>query len=390
MPDRTRLEAFMADRGLVYHLAQRVRQEIRRVGSAFKLRTRIIKVCEAAGMSEKINVHVLKGLQHLPERTHLTLPQLVALHLYFSTRSGGLDKIPIFSRRRLLDALQEQSEITVLIAAKSLVRRQTHYTRWDSRALNTTKSLLLRRFQEFGREVSPPPAIDEVDVLLRPEGKNRPYAADRWHRLIVEDRRTLISIGSPRASLASELLLASMFGVKPFGDRTVTVHDPRLPFQFVWPPDRSFPAQSTFALEPKDIAKQSARLSDQVRRGGSAAIAYRHQFLAAPASHAGGWDTFGVLCAQHRPNGNLWVVLSGLSGPATLAAAEVLAEIEPEPPPATGNGAPPPVLWGLVEARLTEDPASPEEADNRLLNRARLLHDAQLFSVRLPGNSAAS
>jgi hypothetical protein len=386
MPDRTRLETFMGDRGLVYHLAQRVRQEIRRVGSAFKLRTRIIKVCEAAGMNEKINVHVLKGLQQNPERTHLTLPQLVALHLYFSTRSGGLDKIPIFTRRRLLDALQEQSEVSILIAAKSLVRRQTHYTRWDSRALNTTKGLLFRRFQEFGREVSPPPAIDEVDVLLRAEGRSRPYEADRWHRLIVEDKRTLISIGSPRASLASELLLASMFGVKPFGDRTVSVHDPRLPFQFVWPPDRSFPAKSTFTLEPKDIAKEAARLAEQVRRGGTAAIACRQQLLAAPASHPGGWDTFGVICAQRRPNGNLWVVLGGLSGPATLAAAEVLAEIEPEPPPATGQSGYPPVLWGLVEARLTEDPASPEEADNRLLNRARLLNDAHLFQVRPTGS----
>jgi hypothetical protein len=47
---------------------------------------------------------------------------------------------------------------------------------------------------------------------------------------------------------------------------------------------------------------------------------------------------YGVVAIQRRANGSIWIVVSGLSGPATLGAACVINTMTEHLPPANSGG----------------------------------------------------
>ena len=72
---------------------------------------------------------------------------------------------------------------------------------------------------------------------------------------------------------------------------------------------------------------------------------------------------YGVIAAQRRPAGNVWLVVSGLTGPATHAAAMKVKEITAEIPWAQGQ--PSKVLWVPVKVKIKAGPPTPFGGDIR-------------------------
>lgn len=372
MPTDADLLSYLQSRGLVYRLAELVQPALKEARTPYRLEARIQNVCTALGVPAFISRHKLKAFAEHPASIGLNLGEIVALETYFMRTGRGFDQIPLFRRVGLVGALRAHGDSAILIAAKPTRPNQTHYTRWDSRAHARVRGHLLA-----------PGAIEEVDeadgarpptldVVLGPERAGRRYALEQWHRLIERDDTSLVSIGSPRASLASELMLARMLGLKPHGREHPGLFDPRLPFQFVWPEDpAAFPVGSTFALGPRSLTRARRRfagIAGRIRSRKAAALACDHALHVAPAFQPKPWNTYGVIAVQRRAAGHLWVVLAGLSGPATLAAARLLPEFQPVPDHPHKPQTHSPLFWALVTAKISEGPGSPGEGDNRILD----------------------
>jgi hypothetical protein len=89
--------------------------------------------------------------------------------------------------------------------------------------------------------------------------------------------------------------------------------------------------------------------------------------LAGPSLHVvresvdGRWSDCAVIAAQRRRTGQVWVVLCGLSGPATYGAARALKSIAAALPRGDMSSHSP-VLWAVVEVGLERTQV---QGDNR-------------------------
>lgn len=67
------------------------------------------------------------------------------------------------------------------------------------------------------------------------------------------------------------------------------------------------------------------------------------------------WKDYGIIAAQRRSSGQLWLVLCGLSGPTTYAAAKVLKSLADIIPP-NPFGEDSKVQWAVVKSVIEEKP----------------------------------
>jgi hypothetical protein len=185
--------------------------------------------------------------------------------------------------------------------------------------------------------------------------------------LLDSPHHTLISIGSPLASLSSELMLARMFRAHPF--EPARSLDDRLPFCFIWSPQHSRNLRSRFALPADAIPDERGALRRAVLANQASAFRCRRRVFSVRIK-ADRWRMFGIIAAQRRRPGQVWVVICGQSGPATYAAATKLNEITTSLPWTAGRDGP--VLWAVVEAQIRRIPHARRHGDDREVVRARL------------------
>ena len=95
--------------------------------------------------------------------------------------------------------------------------------------------------------------------------------SERWHRILEEDQASVISIGSPLASLSSEVMLSRMFGVDQFTAPRFRAGK-QVPFFFVWLPKSIRHFSSAFALTWRDLHSEYAAIASRVRRNQAAAF----------------------------------------------------------------------------------------------------------------------
>jgi len=171
---------------------------------------------------------------------------------------GGLGKI---DRRKLgalargEDAALSFAQMKALEAFLTKEYRQTFASLFEPSAL--MPSLLLEVWQSINK-VSGTVKLDFEDVLCTDSANAAPST---WSSELMGrgTRKSMVSIGSQRANPATELMLASMFGV-------VNAQDPAssmLPFHFVW--DQPSKRPSAFS---KDVSKipQSLMKHPRVKR----------------------------------------------------------------------------------------------------------------------------
>ena len=214
--------------------------------------------------------------------------------------------------------------------------------------------------------------LDFEDVLCTDSANAAPST---WSSELIGrgTKKSMVSIGSQRANPATELMLASMFGV-------VNAQDPAsamLPFHFVW--DQPSKRPSAFSKDvskiPQSLMKQ-ARVKKREKAPWALEVNGEYYLLERFVQKS---KAYGVLAAQRRSFGNsgsqVWLVLAGLSGPGTAATARFIEDDELSLPRIeSGNHSS--VLWMAVEAdvELIETPG-----DNRIIGEPRKLCDPQIW-----------
>jgi hypothetical protein len=358
-----------------FRLVRLINKEIRRLRSAYALAREIEQKNKEAGREVRINHRALEKIAAEKPEVFLTVDFLWSLHVYFATRSESLQIKPIFEQPGIIEQLLESGRITLLMGTKPLhAPRLRDMSVWDARAMAELLSIA-GRFEA-------PVRYRIREALLQPGMNNRAATRQQWFNVLRADRRSVVAFGAPVANLSAEVALARMCNVPAFrSPRAPFTPENRLPFYFAWPASaivKNF--SSAFALTWKELAQlglPNAAKAAKAVRDGKARVFVWDDHIELVREEADHWKMYGVIVAQRRPGGNVWVVLCGLTGPATFAAAQLLSNIRTELP--WPNGDYHPVLWAPVVAEVvaTESPA--EGGDVRELESCRFLQRPKVW-----------
>lgn len=259
----------------------------------------------------------LKHLAESSDDTRLTFSELHTLDTFLRRKGhGGLSQI--FRATDLLQAIADLPKVTFLIGFKpeaSESGARTWISHWDLRSVKTLLEALYRYKSSQRLHVN----LEEVPLSKAPSLETLKSAGWFKSTQIEESGQSLIAIGSPKACHASEILLSKMFDVPPFQEAGTAVRTD-LPFQFEWTKEQLQDTPSSFAYSrepPRSVPSEFERFT-------SFSLRFVNKVFEV-AFEKDKWDDYGVIVVQRRANGSFFVVCAGLSGPATFAAARVLA-----------------------------------------------------------------
>ncbi len=272
----------------------------------------------------------------------LHIHELEALDDFLNNYHQGLAFVPIFYRPTLLPTLAAQKQVHFLVGARE-INGNIGVSHFDTNAYAD-----LVRFLN-----SPSPGVTcELEVVLMratlEEARN--IQNEAWQR-ILQTERAVVAIASPLSNHGTDSMLAQMFECpaykSPFEARR------RPPIAFVLPEPYLAQAFSSFVEGPDQLPKPSARKAREIRDRCWALRVGDDVFVVDPEQEdVRRSKTYGVIVAQRRANGHVWVVAAGLHGAGTHAAALALpgAEISL----ASGRlGEDGPVHVRVVEAHVT-------------------------------------
>ena len=265
------------------------------------------------------------------EGVNLRLWELRLLASYFERNQGiDLSETPVFEKLSFYEPLTKGGKVSFLFGLRPEASERANSLRlWDLRSMTVIAEEAYQtghRLELDWRFVETAPA----NIL---EGKS-----EGWN---------FVSIGSPRANVATEVLLAKMFGVAPFQSEP---GHPRLsfPFSFVW----AQPLRSTFATPVTSLqatvgadelaALKSGRASAMLINGRAHVVENSYTEATIP----------GVIAAQRMIDERIVVVVAGLSGPATFGAATLLKDLAAELPPASADPDHAAVMWAAIEVHV--------------------------------------
>lgn len=348
-------------------LADIIKREKDRLGSYQALADQIRSInhnanaSAAAGQPLRVDRRKLSSIVEKKD-VSLNVSELQALDTYLAqTGKQGL-KI-VFEKPTLIRALTDTKLVHFLIGAKPQTDKTVSLSRWDVRSMISVIHGI--------HSISTAVVIDIHDVLLKPS-VSRPstQVKNKEVQALLEDRRgpSILCIGSPRACHASELMLAKMFGIAPF--KRVSASSARdLPFYFVWSDDQYESLPSSFALRTSDV------LPGGPSNKGWKSVALKTtdpDKVYSVDRSTKLWRNYGVVVAQRRQSGRLWIVAAGLSGPSTLAVARSLLSISDQLL-LENRGQRSPVVWAVVEATVKREPSARHAGENRKLTGEKIV-----------------
>jgi hypothetical protein len=242
---------------------------------------------------------------------------------------------------------------------------QTWISQWDLESVNALT-------QGFYPVASGKLEVVIDKVLLEQQGASQKSWPTHlrgcgWHATLREQgrRHSLIAVGSPKSCHATECLLAEMFRVNEF-EPNARLNE--LPFRFEFSPGllEARPSAFAYAAEmPNDPESPSSRTDtyalvfDGVR--------YEKGLVGEQ------WNDYGVIVSQRRKGGQVWTVVAGLSGPATFAAAKMVAEIEHDFGDQVGSDGNSRVLCHAVRAYVERDRETIVAGDDRVVYKSELV-----------------
>jgi hypothetical protein len=304
----------------------------------------------------KIDRRKLAAIVTGEREAYLSLHELQALDTYLlQTRGKGLGTL--FHQRTVLQSLAEGRQVTFLLGSQPSFRANgskqssfgaNRFGQWDVRSL----AAFLRGIQRVSEVVH----FDLEEVLLRTgsdldDAGRRRMRRETWHRLLsTPGGPSLVSLGSSRSCLATEYMLAEMFNKSSFVrcQDGLSPDDP--PFLFIWSP-------AEYQRVPSSFARSMVSVPGFVRKkevvGGWPAVGMviEGKPYQALRGHKE-WLEWGLVATQRR-GAIVWLVVAGLTGPATLAASNAVVELlhdgMPEVKTGENNSS---VLWTIVEARV--------------------------------------
>lgn len=263
----------------------------------------------------------LKSIVANDPKLVLSIAELQALDRYLDRYGEGLASSPLFVKPDILQSLADSGHVTFLLGSKPeiidlRVNRLT-FAYWDVLAMG--------EIQRGVYSFSPSIRFDICEVRLpeRVEQATDSVEHGDWTGLLDEDGPSLVCIGSSRAIPAAEAILSAMCECKPFQDGSLD-EKRQLPFHFVWPAGLHHVFPSPFHFVSGDIAQTHYEAAEIVSQENAAALVTHRGVYVDELSRSGEGATYGVCVAQRRRRGQVWLVLAGISGVATYAAALLL------------------------------------------------------------------
>lgn len=302
------------------------------------------------------------------EDVNLRISELMALNAYLSPMGAGLAARPIFDQPSILATLAERSEVVFMFGAQPNEERQNiEVSVWDVRC----QGEILNSVNSYQANIS----ITMEDVMYRaPEKKGGPEIGgwEKWFTDVHD--ASIVCIGSPRACRASEFMLAKMFNVEYFAE--TTREEERLPFLFIWARETD-KFGSRFAGDAESIERLDKALAASIRMDPKTTMGLRVDgTVHASRGQGSRWKDYGIIAAQRRSSGQLWLVLCGLSGPTTYAAAKAaksLADIIPPNPVGEDSK----VQWAVVKSVIEK---TPMPGDARKVVGQEIIGEPKLWS----------
>lgn len=346
-----------------------VDREIKHLGTVTRLTQLVNEANQRAGSKLRVDRRTLIKIRDTPGKVALTMDILTALNEYFRTLGEGLHKIPILASRGLLEPLFDAHRVVFMWGAKPRPQeRRVDLSRWDARAL----AELLAQASRLDRRLE----FDIEDVLWRSPVDPSAIKAEKWYSMLEMHKTSVVSIGSPVVALSSEVMLARMFGVSPFVRPRFSTKSP-LPFYFVWLPHVVGNFPSAFGLTWRELEPEFKGLAKDVKNNRATAFILNGKPHVVPAEGKA-WNVYGVIAAQRRACGSVWLVVSGLAGPATLASANLVKQITAELPSTDQQDSA--VLWAAIKVKIkTGRPSSVVSGDLREIESAEFVGEPQIW-----------
>lgn len=293
------------------------------------------------------------------EGVSLSPKQLRMLDAYFTPKGQSLAIRPIFESRSILLHVAQTKELVFLLGAHSRKEEmRIDISHWDFKSVTQ----LIHDINLRGSV--PGYTLEQVvhEDVLSPDRFNE----QGWFEKLRDDV-SVITVGSPLVNHATELVLSKMFPVTATGGR---VAPDSLPFGFVWS-EISNTFRSTFRLSSEAflaLARRNGMRVETRHRKGLASGTSRTCALVhgkvvrwsepsildkdgsfVPTSR---YKTYGIVAAQRRSGGGIWIAISGLSGPATYGAASIVNDLVAHLPDQGLQRHSKPV-WVVVETTVT-------------------------------------
>jgi hypothetical protein len=167
---------------------------------------------------------------------------------------------------------------------------------------------------------------------------------------------SLVCFGSNRGNHVCEKMLCKFgSGPKPFDPHSAH-NRAELPFHFVWPESRSYVLKSAFHMTADDIRDIDPEAAEAVERRDAACFRYPGGCLVDELTDRDKREgrTLALCAAQRRPGDALWLLVAGLTGSATYAAAKWVRKMAMDlrPPPIGTDEKKLMVHWYLLEAQV--------------------------------------
>jgi hypothetical protein len=262
---------------------------------------------------------------------------------------------PPFVVPGVVDGLVGKPKLVFMLGAKPRPEeRRNDISHWDALSLADL-------FARCSKLASHKCEIDIQYVLWHSPAGQKAIAEEPWAAVLSDDDTSVVSIGSPLVALSTEVMLARMFNVEPFTVPCYRTTKP-VPFSYVWRPQSVQDFVSAFSLPVASLQALDSKFAKLVQKNQSAAFVLDDKINKVPMN-GNAWTMHGVIAAQRRAAGNVWLVVSGLAGPATCAAAQMVKEIMDELPWSRGQASQ--VLWVPVTAEIKEGKSSPGDGDVR-------------------------
>ena len=310
------------------HVVQRLGHVLQKYKESYGSWKRLAEEIEAVNEDDnKIDRRTLERICGDKWATvQLKISQLVAIDRFFVYHN---EEPLLMKDLTLVDSIVESSDVNFLLAARYADDRRDYVVaRLDLRSI--TRMMRTRINQQRMK-------IWDIND------------ADNWRKVNTRlNGAANISVGSPVANYASEVLLGQMIGVEPGTDRKAS----ELPF-FIVAAEYDEPGGSNFVRTPEEAERVIPDVANQTTPD-HRAIVINGQLYASTDQ-----EDYALLVAQRSPdNGHVRVVLCGLTGAGTHHLSEIIEKGHPKevlPVLRTGQKRPP--ILAVVYKLLTE----PEE-----------------------------
>ena len=309
-------------------------------------------IAEANWNGKTIDRRKIKRLVADDEDVSLTVTELKALEAFLAPLGEGLADKPIFTKPAALRSIAEKGRVTIAIGAYPCVPdERSELNRWDVRAM----ALLFQGIEKSRRRT--PVSVEDMRFTSKLP-KPPPFLDD--------EGPSVCCIGSPRSCYAAEFMLARMLGVKEF--REASAH--HVPVRFVWSPKASRPHTSAFRAEADQISALDKQLAADIKADRAwGALEIRNKLYPVRRQNKKDriWTAHGIVLSQTRPRGQAWMVIAGMTGPATFACAETVAEDRAGAVPTLQNGQGR-IRWDVVECTVQRDADQQEVTSHRVVD----------------------